>query len=172
MTGAHYDVSVRGDNQERANKLLAMVDGRSIYVDHQGLVFWKALPVTLQEIERIEVVKGPVSALYGFKAFDGIVNIITKSPRDGGGTFVQVVGGELDTLTASAVHRGQDNNLSCRLSAGWDQNNQWRNRQALAYRSYKFNSSFDYELSNSGLLKLEAGFGRIERKSLSLFTTP
>ena len=58
MNGAEYNVSTRGDNQRTANKLLVMVDGRSIYVDSQGLVFWKAIPVTLPEIKRIEVLKG------------------------------------------------------------------------------------------------------------------
>ena len=54
-TGADFNVSVRGNNQLQANKLLVMVDGRSIYVDAQGQVFWKAIPVTLPEINRIEV---------------------------------------------------------------------------------------------------------------------
>lgn len=163
MTGAHYDMSVRGNNQERANKLLPMVNGRPFYIDVQGLVFWKGLPVTLQEIERIEVVKGPVSAVYGFNAFDGIVNVITKSPREGQGTTAQLAGGEFDTLTASAIHAGRQDNLGYQLSAGWDQNNQWRNRQGLAFRSYKFNSSFDYPLSESDSLTVEAGAIDINR---------
>jgi len=66
-SGAEYNVSARGNNQLTANKMLVMVDGRSIYVDTQGLVFWKAIPVTLPEIKRIEVLKGPASVLYGFK---------------------------------------------------------------------------------------------------------
>jgi len=80
MNGGDFNVSVRGDNQTSASKLLVMVDGRSIYVDVQGIVFWKLLPVTIQEIKRIEVLKGPASAVWGFNAFDGVVNIITKSP--------------------------------------------------------------------------------------------
>ena len=80
MSGADFNVSVRGDNQTAANKLLVLVDGRSIYVDVQASVFWKAIPVTLPEIKRIEFIKGPASAVYGFNAFDGVVNIITKSP--------------------------------------------------------------------------------------------
>jgi iron complex outermembrane receptor protein len=59
VTGADFNVSARGDNQLFANKILVMVDGRSIYIDGQGLVFWKSLPVTLPEIKRIEVLKGP-----------------------------------------------------------------------------------------------------------------
>ena len=79
-TGADFNVSARGDNQPRANKMLVMVNGRSIFVDAQANVFWKAIPVTLPEIKRIEVLKGPASAIYGFNAFDGVINIITKSP--------------------------------------------------------------------------------------------
>src|SRR5690606_25729948 len=65
-TGADFNVSVRGDNQLTANKLLVMIDGRSIYVDAAGTVYWKNLPVTLPEIKRIEVLKGPAAAVYGF----------------------------------------------------------------------------------------------------------
>ena len=72
-TGADFNVSVRGNNKLGANKLLVMVDGRSIYVDASGMVFWKLLPVTLPEIKRIEVLKGPASSVYGFNAFDGII---------------------------------------------------------------------------------------------------
>src|SRR5437867_11938709 len=82
MTGADFDVSVRGDNQSRANKLLVLVDGRSIYLDIQGEVLWKTIPVTLPEIKKIEVLKGPASALYGFNAFDGVINIVTKSAEE------------------------------------------------------------------------------------------
>ncbi|MDH4252626.1 MAG: Plug domain-containing protein, partial [Nitrospira sp.] len=68
VSGADYNVSVRGNNQLSANKLLLMVDGRSIYVDVQGVNFWQAIPITLPEIKRIEVLKGPASVLYGFNA--------------------------------------------------------------------------------------------------------
>ena len=74
-----------------------MVDGRSIYIDAQGTLFGKLLPVTMPEIKRIEVLKGPASAIYGFNAFDGVINIITKSPDEMKGTLVQVGGGEFGT---------------------------------------------------------------------------
>src|SRR5438128_423409 len=66
MSGADFNVSARGDNQPSANKMLVLVDGRSIYIDVQAVVFWKAIPVTLPEIKRIEVLIGPASVLYGF----------------------------------------------------------------------------------------------------------
>lgn len=135
MSGADFNVSARGDNQPFANKMLVLVDGRSIYVDVQGTVFWKAIPVTLPEIKRIEVLKGPASAVYGFNAFDGIINIITKSPEEMKGTTIQFGGGELGTISSAAVHAGTAGNLGYRLSVGRDQNQQWRDRDALAFRS-------------------------------------
>ena len=92
-TGAEFNVSARGDNQLLANKILVLVDGRSIYVDAQAIVFWKSIPVTLPEIKRIEVLKGPAAAVYGFNAFDGVINIITKPPEEMKGTTLQIGGG-------------------------------------------------------------------------------
>ena len=157
VTGADFNVSVRGDNQLTANKLLVMVDGRSIYVDSQGLVFWKSIPVTLPEIKRIEVLKGPASAVYGFNAFDGIINIITKSPEEMKGTTLQFGGGEFGTISSAAIQAGSVGKLGYRLSAGHDQNQEWRNRDALAFRSNKFNVHTAYALSGESKLAISGG---------------
>jgi iron complex outermembrane receptor protein len=157
VTGADFNVSVRGDNQLVANKLLVMVDGRSIYVDVQGTLFWKLLPVTLPEIKRIEVLKGPASAVYGFNAFDGIINIITKSAEEMKGTTVQFGGGELGTISSAAVHAGTQGKFGYRLSIGHDQNQQWRNRDALAFRANKFNVQTDYALSSESRVRFSGG---------------
>lgn len=157
MSGADFNVSIRGNNQPMANKLLVLVDGRSIYVDLQGTVYWKALPVTLPEIKRIEVLKGPASSLYGFNAFDGIVNIITKPPEEMKGTTLQFGGGDLGTLTSAAVAATTVGNLGVRLSAGRDQNQQWREHDALAFRSHKFNVATQYALSGNSMLQLSGG---------------
>src|SRR5207244_13402246 len=106
MSGADFNVSARGDNQTAANKMLVLVDGRSIYVDVQATVFWKAIPVTLPEIKRIEVLIGPASVLYGFNAFDGIINIITKSPEEMKGTTLQFGGGACGKISSADIHDG------------------------------------------------------------------
>ena len=156
-TGADFNVSARGNNQLTANKMLVMVDGRSIHFDVQGQVFWKAIPVTLPEIKRIEVLKGPASVMYGFNAFDGIINIITKSPQEMRGTTLQFGGGELGTISSAAIHAGTAGNLGYRLSAGREQNQQWRDRNALAFRSHKFNAQTEYSLADSSKLFLSGG---------------
>jgi outer membrane receptor for ferrienterochelin and colicin len=163
MSGADFNVSARGNNQTVANKMLILVDGRSIYIDAAAQVYWKAIPVTLPEIKRIEVLKGPASALYGFNAFDGIISIITKSPEEMKGTTIQFGGGELGTITSAAIHAGVQGNLGYRLSVGRDQNQQWRNRDSLAFRSHKFNVQTEYALSAESKLSLSGGLVDVNR---------
>ena len=162
-TGADFNVSVRGDNQLSANKLLVMVDGRSIYVDFQGQVYWKAIPVTLPEIKRIEVLKGPASVLYGFNAFDGIINIITKSPEEMKGTTLQFGGGAYGTISSAAIYANTYKNFRYRLSYGHDQNQQWRNGSALAFRNDKFNIQTEYMLPDDAKLSLSGGLVSMNR---------
>jgi len=162
-TGAEFNVSVRGDNQLVANKLLVLIDGRSIFLDAQGLVFWKLLPVTIPEIKRIEVLKGPASVLYGFNAFDGVVNIISKSPEEMKGTMLQGGGGEFGTLSNTAIHSGAQGKLWYRLSAGYDQTNQWRNRNRLALRAYKFNIQTKYQLPAQSVLRVSGGVNKADQ---------
>lgn len=157
VTGADFNVSVRGNNQLFANKMLVLVDGRSVYIDVQGFVFWKGLPITLPEIKQIEVIKGPIAALYGFNAFDGVVNIITKSPEEMKGTTLQMGGGELGTVSTSAIQAGIEGNLKYRISGGYEQHHQWRQRDALAFRSYKFNSQAEYALSGHSRASFSSG---------------
>ncbi|MGQ0667679.1 MAG: TonB-dependent receptor plug domain-containing protein [Nitrospiraceae bacterium] len=157
ITGAEFNVSARGNNQLLANKMLVLVDGRSVYIDMQGFVFWKGLPVTLPEIKQIEVIKGPISALYGFNAFDGVVNIITKSPEEMKGTTLQIAGGELGTALTSAIHAGVQGKLRYRVSGGYEQNVQWRDHDALAFRSYKFNGQTEYAFSGPSKLSVSGG---------------
>ena len=145
-TGAEYNVSVRGNNQIGSNKFLVQVDGRSVYLDAAGRVNWRLLPVAISEITRIEVLKGPASSIHGFNAFDGVVNIITKSPREKGQSVIQIKGGEFGTLGATALMGGFQESFGYRLSLGYDQNQQWRNRDGLAFRNYQANLRTEYDL--------------------------
>jgi iron complex outermembrane recepter protein len=161
MSGADYNVSVRGDNQAAANKLLVLVDGRSIYEYAFGSVFWTLLPVTLPEIKKIEVWKGPASTIYGFNAFDGVINIITKSPAEmkgnTKGAFAQIGAGELGTVRLTAIQAGMHGNFGYRLSYGHDQNQKWENRNALALRSDKVNVLTEYQFKDQAKLMLSGG---------------
>ena len=74
------DVAVRGFNQANSPRLLVLIDGRQVYADFYGYTPWTAVPIELAEIRQIEVVKGPNSALFGFNAVGGVINIVTYNP--------------------------------------------------------------------------------------------
>jgi outer membrane receptor for ferrienterochelin and colicins len=74
------DVAVRGYNQPISPRLLVLIDGRQVYADFYGYTPWTALPIELGDIRQIEVVKGPNSALFGFNAVGGVINIVTYNP--------------------------------------------------------------------------------------------
>lgn len=77
-TAGQTDVAVRGGVQTYNARLLVLVDGRQVYLDHYGMTDWNLLGVQLEEIQQIELVRGPANALYGFNAASGVVNIITR----------------------------------------------------------------------------------------------
>ena len=77
-------VSIRGVATPYSPRLLVLVNGREVYLDSYGYTAWSTLPVQLEEIQQIEVVKGAQTALYGFNAVAGVVNIITRNPENGG----------------------------------------------------------------------------------------
>jgi iron complex outermembrane receptor protein len=79
-TDNYSDVSVRGYDQAGSSRLLVLIDGRQVYADYYGFTPWSTLPVELGAIQQIEVVKGPNSALFGFNAVGGVINIITANP--------------------------------------------------------------------------------------------
>lgn len=79
-----------------ATSQLALLDGRSIYLDFFGFIAWDFLPVNFNEIKQVEVIRGPASAVWGANAQTGVVNIITKTPRESPGTSITITGGFFD----------------------------------------------------------------------------
>jgi outer membrane receptor for ferrienterochelin and colicins len=79
-TFGQTELSVRGYNQNNTERILVLVNGRQVYTDFFGQVVWDNIPVEISEIKQIEVVKGPNTALFGFNAVSGVVNIITVNP--------------------------------------------------------------------------------------------
>ncbi|HTQ78335.1 MAG TPA: TonB-dependent receptor [Burkholderiales bacterium] len=77
-----YAISARGFNNAIGNKLLVMIDGRTVYSPLFSGVFWDQQDVMLQDVERIEVISGPGAALWGANAVNGVINVITRSARD------------------------------------------------------------------------------------------
>ncbi|HSI53454.1 MAG: TonB-dependent receptor plug domain-containing protein [Ramlibacter sp.] len=96
-----YAVTARGFNSVLANKMLVLVDGRTVYSPLFSGVFWEAQDVMLEDVERIEVLSGPGGTLYGANAVQGVINIITRSSVDTHGALVAAGGGNKDSLVAA-----------------------------------------------------------------------
>lgn len=88
-----WAISSRGFNDVFANKLLVMIDGRSIYTPLFSGVFWDVQDTMLEDIDRIEVIRGPGATLWGANAVNGVINIITKSAKETQGTLITAGGG-------------------------------------------------------------------------------
>ncbi len=123
-TNSQTEVSMRGFNQAFSNKIIVLINGRSTFVDLLGSTFWATLPIGVEDIERIEVVRGPGSALYGADAFNGVINIITKAPGDGKGG-VSVVYGDHNLAHGSMSASGREKDFAYRISGGFDYFPRW-----------------------------------------------
>lgn len=129
ITANNFNLSIRGNNQRLSNKLLVLVDGRSIYLDFLGTTFWETVTIAVEDIERIEVVRGPGSALYGADAFSGVVNIITRAAGEGKNGVTGAVGSQKGGVLASqhgwiglTGHAGRWN---YRISASYENMPRW-----------------------------------------------
>ena len=114
------DVSIRGLNQRESNKVLALIDGRSIRQDFLGSPYWAAALIDVDDIERIEIIRGPASAVYGADAFSGIVNIITRHPGLSD-SHVTVGAGNDNVVRAAGTVAGHQGAFGYTLSAGYIQ---------------------------------------------------
>ena len=93
INGRDWVVSARGSARQYANKMLVMVDGRSLYTPLFAGVIWDAIDVPMQDIEQIEVIRGPGAVMWGPNAVNGVINIITKKARRTEGGSVSVSAG-------------------------------------------------------------------------------
>lgn len=127
--GVHdFNVNTRGFNADLANRLLVLMDGRDLSIPFLGAQEWSALTLPLEDIERIEVVRGPGSALYGANAYNGVVNIITPPARAIVGTKVSLAGGGLGTLRGdlrTAHVLGRDGRIGVRANVGYYRSRDW-----------------------------------------------
>jgi outer membrane receptor for ferrienterochelin and colicins len=117
-TNDQAEIGVRGYDQALSQRVLVLVDGRQVYADYFGFTPWFTLPVELDAIRQIEVVMGPSSALFGFNAVGGVINIITYGPLDDDVNAVSLSGGTQDLAQGSVVTTIRGANAGLRISGG------------------------------------------------------
>src|SRR5688500_3539986 len=93
VDSSQYAISARGFNSTTANKLLVLIDGRTVYTPLFSGTFWDAQDVLLEDVERIEVISGPGATLWGANAVNGVINVITKRTTDTQGALATLGSG-------------------------------------------------------------------------------
>ena len=128
-----FNLNARGYNSTLNRRVLVLQDSRDLSIAFLGAQEWNGMSVPLEDLGRIEVVRGPGSALYGANAFAGVVNINTPAAREVVGTKVTLAGGELSTLRADLRQAGliSMGRMGYRVNFGYNRSDTWtRSRTA------------------------------------------
>jgi iron complex outermembrane receptor protein len=115
--GWNYVVSYHGTSYRDSRRMQVLVDGRSVYQAGLATIDWNDIPVALEDIERIEIVRGPDTAAYGANAFLGVISIVTRHPEDAVKLRIKATAGDLDTEDYYASAAGKIGTAGYRVSA-------------------------------------------------------
>jgi iron complex outermembrane receptor protein len=101
-----WAISIRGFNSRYSNKVLVLIDGRTVYSPAFSGIFWDQIEMPLEDIERIEVIRGPSPTIWGANAVNGVISIITKSSKDTKGGLMTAGGGSQTRATGELQYGG------------------------------------------------------------------
>ena len=153
----HGEVSIRGLNKPLNNRTLVLLDGKTVLNGFWDLATWENIPVLLEEIDRIEVVEGPVSALYGANAVNGVVNIISKTPEQLQGGVFGYTFGERETHLGSFLYGNHRGKKRYKLGMGWRSTHRFEDADLRASRAFKTDAFLGYDLSAESRVSVAAG---------------
>lgn len=154
-----FDIGIRGYNQPGSSRLLVMINGRQIYVDHLAYTVWEALPVNMADIRQIEIVKGPSTALFGFNAVSGVINIITFNPlTDNVNAATASVGNNSRRDISMSTTAKLSDWAGVRISAGYMSADGFNAEEPLLESSAVFNDPKRRFLTVDGLAQVAPSF--------------
>ena len=114
-------VTSHGISDQFARRMQVLIDGRSVYLPSTGGVMWNDLPITIHEIERIEVTRGPNGVTYGMNSFQGVINIITQAPNEIDATKIYSLVGTNDLTNLAMKTAGQLDGLRYKFTISYEQ---------------------------------------------------
>ena len=156
--GDEYFVTYHGRADLYSRSLQVLVDGRSIYNPVIGGVAWSDLPLAMEDIERIEVIRGSNAAAFGSNSFSGVINIITKDPSEQQGTLIKTTLGN-NTRQIMARNAGTIGDLDYRLTINYDEKEGLKTRHDDASNKWiRFRGDYQYDTSNH--LTFQAGYSK------------
>jgi iron complex outermembrane receptor protein len=127
VSSSQWAITARGFNASIGglfatnNKLLVLIDGRTVFTPFFNGTFWDVQDTLLDDVERIEVIRGPGATIWGANAVNGVINIITKRAADTQGTLVKAGGGTEERGIAGARVGGQSGNVHYRMYGKWNE---------------------------------------------------
>ncbi len=170
LSASRWGISTRGFTGRYANKLLVLVDGRSVYSPLFSGVLWEAERVPLDTIERIEVMHGPAGAIWGSNAVNGVINIITRPAAETQGSLVDAAAGDGGRRTLRLRHGDQGEAGAWRFGAATDRGDSGRGADGSdandAFRHAMADARWDRTWSADARSSLEAKLVRSESNEL------
>lgn len=160
-TGSQAMVSYHGTTDQYARRMQVKVDGRTIYMPMLGQVNWEDLPLHIDDIERIEVVRGPAAAAYGANSTQGIINIVTREAGAFNGTHFTLGGGQSGAAEVSLRRGGHWREIDYRFTVGYRASegyaeNAWGiQNDSFATRLFNFRAAYHVDSAND----LDVQFG-------------
>jgi iron complex outermembrane receptor protein len=170
--GSTAIVSYRGTTDEFARRMQVLVDGRSVYMQPFNTVNWEDLPLQIDDIERIEVVRGPSATSFGSNSILGVINIITLSAADQHGASVSANAGNIGNAgiaDAAAHFGGSRDNLDYRFTVGKRAENGFRfSKGNDASITHLVNLRADYHPNNEDNVDVQLGYNKDNRNAGNL----
>src|SRR5690349_838132 len=128
-----FNVNARGFNSSLNRRMLVLQDGRDLSIAFLGAQEWNGMTQPLEDLGKVEMVRGPGSALYGANAFSGVVNITTPTAREQLGGRVTLSGGELSSFRGDGRYAGllADGRIGYRFNGGYNRSDTWDRSRTL-----------------------------------------
>ncbi|MFV9616875.1 MAG: TonB-dependent receptor plug domain-containing protein, partial [Gammaproteobacteria bacterium] len=158
-----YVVTYHGHSDQYSKQMQVLIDGRSIYEPLLGGILWKTIPVNIDDIERIEVSRGPNLATYGSNSFMAAINIITRTAAEDQGSYVRTNVGNHDIADLTYRYGGSSGKLDYRITGSTLNDNGLDSANAIDNtddtNSNNIDYRLDYQINNNNSLSYQGGFG-------------
>ena len=156
-----FNINIRGFNSSLNRRILVLLDGRDTAIPLLSVQEWTTVPIPPEDIKRVELVRGPGSALYGANAYNGVINIVSASPRDVLGARLTAGGGELSTFRGDTRYAAASGPWSYKLNLGRVQSDTW-SKDRTTLREYS-GLSTERRALDTGDIYTNYGSARLDR---------
>ncbi|MBN2013093.1 TonB-dependent receptor [candidate division KSB1 bacterium] len=156
------NINPRGFNRLYSNRTLVLIDNRIVYTTFFGTVFWNTFPIGLQDVQSVEIIRGPSGSLYGANAVNGVVNITTKHPRFSQGVHVRTFLGTKNTSITELSYNGVKNEIAYSVSGSGSMFGAAQNAQMSAMQNRRGRAFLEMQLDEDVALSFDVGTGKAE----------